>query len=603
MIRFIAMSILILWMNTAEAAVINTPFTAPMTSHDPVLWQKSNGWSNGAPFQVGWRSDHISFVNGLLTLKLDNQPGCSSTLPACSSQPYASGEYQSVDLVSYGQVSFRAKATSASGVITGLFLYTGTPTHDEVDIEFLGKDTTQVQFNYFTSGVGNHEFLLPLGFDASMAFHDYMIEWLPNVINWYVDGILKHSVTAGIPTHSQHIFMNLWAATGVNGWSGAFTYTVAKQAQVDLVSYTPASSINRPPVPTAPTITTGSNISGTSQVIAHDPNTGDTHTYTISTAPLHGTASVNTMGMTAYTSNLGYTGSDSFIVTVTDNGTPQKAGSVTIPVTIVDTTAPVITLTGGNTTVTQGTAFTDPGYAASDNVDGNITANVVITGGPVNTAAAVGTVFTLNYNISDVAGNAAAQKTRTVTITASGTTAGGSSAQVGLPTGGTVDIVSIGQYLFGFSATAVNITVPSGVQFPLGKITYTTTSAVGGSQTMSLAFSTPLPANAVLYKIDNAGFFTLIPKGIGTDSWVQINANTAAITLTDGGGFDLDGIVNGVIIDPIAVGAPAAATPANGGGGGCTIQTSAKFDPMMLLILMLSCVYLSIKKRERNTSI
>ncbi|RLL49978.1 DUF5011 domain-containing protein, partial [Mariprofundus sp. EBB-1] len=86
-------------------------------------------------------------------------------------------------------------------------------------------------------------------------------------------------------------------------------------------------------------------------------------------------------------------------------------------VTITDSTPPVITLTGGNITIPQGTTFTEPGYSATDNIDGNMTLNVVVTGGPVNSAAAVGTLFTLNYNISDVAGNAAVQQTRTVTIT------------------------------------------------------------------------------------------------------------------------------------------------------------------------------------------
>lgn len=38
---------------------------------------------------------------------------------------------------------------------------------DEIDVEVLGKDTTKVQFNYYTNGTGNHEYLYDLGFDAS----------------------------------------------------------------------------------------------------------------------------------------------------------------------------------------------------------------------------------------------------------------------------------------------------------------------------------------------------------------------------------------------------------------------------------------------------
>jgi len=47
---------------------------------------------------------------------------------------------------------------------------------------------------------------------------------------------------------------------------------------------------NQPPVPTAPAITTSQNTAGTSQVSANDPDTGQTATFNVSTAPAHGTA-------------------------------------------------------------------------------------------------------------------------------------------------------------------------------------------------------------------------------------------------------------------------------------------------------------------------
>ena len=81
-----------------------------------------------------------------------------------------------------------------------------------------------------------------------------------------------------------------------------------------------------------------------------------------------------------------------------------------------DTTRPVITRTGNATmTLVQGTSFADPGATATDNVDGNITNRIVKTG-TVNTAV-VGN-YTLRYDVSDNAGNAAVSVTRTVTVTA-----------------------------------------------------------------------------------------------------------------------------------------------------------------------------------------
>ncbi len=82
-----------------------------------------------------------------------------------------------------------------------------------------------------------------------------------------------------------------------------------------------------------------------------------------------------------------------------------------------DTTLPVITLLDiPSISIVQGSAYTDAGSIVTDNVDAGLSATV--TGGPVNTAAAVGTVFTLNFNVLDAAGNVAMQKSRTITIVA-----------------------------------------------------------------------------------------------------------------------------------------------------------------------------------------
>ncbi len=81
-----------------------------------------------------------------------------------------------------------------------------------------------------------------------------------------------------------------------------------------------------------------------------------------------------------------------------------------------DTVAPVITLVGDvEITIYKGQAYSDAGATATDNVDGDITTNITVTGS-VNTAV-VGT-YELTYSVSDAAGNAADEVTRTVTVIA-----------------------------------------------------------------------------------------------------------------------------------------------------------------------------------------
>lgn len=93
-----------------------------------------------------------------------------------------------------------------------------------------------------------------------------------------------------------------------------------------------------------------------------------------------------------------------------------------------DTTPPVITLTGASTiNLEVGDTYTELGATATDNEDGDISSNIVITG-TVNTNTA-GT-YTRFYNVSDSAGNAASQVTRTVIVTepTTGSCSGGISA-------------------------------------------------------------------------------------------------------------------------------------------------------------------------------
>ena len=92
----------------------------------------------------------------------------------------------------------------------------------------------------------------------------------------------------------------------------------------------------------------------------------------------------------------------------------NNATTVTRTITVADTRIPIITLTGASSlSHEQGTVFTDPGATASDSVDGDISVNIVATGSVnINTAGS----YTLTYNVSDAAGNAATTITRTVVV-------------------------------------------------------------------------------------------------------------------------------------------------------------------------------------------
>ncbi|MGN1119813.1 MAG: glycoside hydrolase family 16 protein [Oscillospiraceae bacterium] len=204
---------------------------------DSPLFECSDGWSNGSMFNCTWRKGNVSIADGIMTLKIDND-----ITPALV--PYSGGEYRSKDFYGYGMYEVSMKAIKNDGVVSSFFTYTGPSDNnpwDEIDIEFLGKDTTKVQFNYFTDSKGNHEYLYDLGFDASEDFHTYGFEWKADSITWYVDGEAVYAADANIPSVPGKIMMNTWPGTGVDGWLKAFDDSALPiSAEYDWIRFTPA---------------------------------------------------------------------------------------------------------------------------------------------------------------------------------------------------------------------------------------------------------------------------------------------------------------------------------------------------------------------------
>ena len=105
------------------------------------------------------------------------------------------------------------------------------------------------------------------------------------------------------------------------------------------------------------------------------------------------------------------------VYTLTYNVTDANgnvAVEVTRTVNVVDTTVPVITLTGESTVIIEfGSTYTDAGATATDNYDGDLTDNIVFVSTVDETTVGV---YTLTYNVTDANGNVAVEVTRTVNV-------------------------------------------------------------------------------------------------------------------------------------------------------------------------------------------
>lgn len=100
-------------------------------------------------------------------------------------------------------------------------------------------------------------------------------------------------------------------------------------------------------------------------------------------------------------------------ITLTATDAAGNSSSCAVQVTVVDQTAPVVTLLGGTTmTVECHSTFTDPGATALDNCAGNLTASIIASGS-VNVNAPG--QYSLTYTVTDPAGNIGSA-TRTVNV-------------------------------------------------------------------------------------------------------------------------------------------------------------------------------------------
>lgn len=135
--------------------------------------------------------------------------------------------------------TFTAKIQSPKGNTSGLNfnLYLssleGENSQDEIDFEFLGKDTTIVQTNYYSNGIGNRERIHELGFDSSDGFHEYGIKWGVGFIEWLIDGNVvrkeEKKEGEGFPEKAMFLYASVWDASYIADgmWTGKYHGTDA----------------------------------------------------------------------------------------------------------------------------------------------------------------------------------------------------------------------------------------------------------------------------------------------------------------------------------------------------------------------------------------
>lgn len=231
----------------APLPTARSSFIDQLDVYDTGAWSKADRWTNGSPFDNAWRADHVTHATGTMTIQLDNK--------AFLGKLYSSGEYRTKGFYGYGCYEARFRPIKRAGVVTSFFTFAGpydnggNGRHNEIDIEFVGKDTTSVQFNFWTNDdayTQRNEHTHVLLFDAAAAPHNYGFRWTSSGIEWFVDGNLVYSAeskslnpTPNASESLHKIMMNAWPVDSTaSDWAGVFVYPGSPlQAKYEWVRY------------------------------------------------------------------------------------------------------------------------------------------------------------------------------------------------------------------------------------------------------------------------------------------------------------------------------------------------------------------------------
>ena len=318
-------------------------------------------------------------------------------------------------VIAGGPVGEQARVYQFGFVPSGLHLgsvkdeeFDGVPSN-AADSE--GSDDDGVTFGELTAGLSSSIDVSVTGKDG---FIDAWIDWNADG-DWDDDGekiFDTRSVVVGTQTLSLDIPVDATIGTTfarfrLSSTGGLDVTGLADDGEVEDYAIAISAAPDEPPVITllgeSPYVVEASSTASYSDpgVTAADPEDGDL------------TGSVSVSGQVV---NLSAPGSYVIEYDVADSA-GNDAETVTRTVIVQDTLAPVITLAGDavvNVNVDPSGTYSDPGATAVDALDGDVSASVVASGDVVDLSQEGS--YTLTYNVSDNAGNAADQVTRTVNV-------------------------------------------------------------------------------------------------------------------------------------------------------------------------------------------
>ena len=156
--------------------------------------------------------DAFTITNGILQIKAEKRPA----FYAGKQRDYTSGMMTTIGKFSqlYGRFEIRCRIPAGQGFWPAFWLLPDSRAWPpEIDIlEFLGHEPTKLHMTeHFRNEQHQHKSAggTWIGPDFSRDFHEIAVEWTPEYITWFVDGVQRCHADNHIPPVKMYILVNL----------------------------------------------------------------------------------------------------------------------------------------------------------------------------------------------------------------------------------------------------------------------------------------------------------------------------------------------------------------------------------------------------------
>jgi len=208
-------------------------FIDEFNSFNTIRWVKQN---HTTPGFGSFLPENITTTGGSLLIKYPKNTKNGGEI-------YTKNPYK----YKYGTFKAKIKCPQLPGTITTLFTYQGPDYGDEIDIEIWNNGSKKVEFTIYKYEISSvtHNFVYNnpntiLSFDPSNGYHEYRIDFYPDKISWWIDGVQKDYTTnqSYFPTHTMDIRVNGWWPNWTKpGWTNSNPVSTDKYAYYSWVQH------------------------------------------------------------------------------------------------------------------------------------------------------------------------------------------------------------------------------------------------------------------------------------------------------------------------------------------------------------------------------